>query len=260
MTATFEHHICGVCGTPSTESGKCVACGAPDMMLRVRNGYIAEFPVGSVPCPGCGSQDRPLIFRGWVRLAAFLWWTREGRASGYVCASCARAETTSTLFMNALVGWWSIPSFFFYGWRATYLNWRSIWAAPANPHLWGAISAAEFAAALRQEREEAIQDADETWLKEDSPFRELNETQVALVLDATDLYGLLGVESDAELGAIRHAYRRRCKESHPDLSQGTARESTEIMIRLNQAWEVLRSPAMRRAYDWLELQRDKAVA
>ena len=177
-----------------------------------------------------------------------------------MCASCARAETTSTLFLNALVGWWSIPSFFFYGWRATYLNWRSIWAPPSKRHVWGAISAAEFAAGLREAREEAVRDADERWLREDSPFRELNETQAALVLDATDLYELLEVEPDAELATIRHAYRVRSKDSHPDLSQGTARESTETMIRLNQAWEVLRSPAMRRAYDWLELQRDKAPA
>lgn len=145
MSTRFDHYVCGVCGTQRMDSAVCMACGAPDMLIAVKAGYLAEFPAESVPCPGCGSADGRLVFRGWVRLVGFLWWAREGRASGYVCDACGRAETTKALFLNALLGWWSIPSFFFYGWRATYHNWRSIWAAPARPHEWGAISASEFA-------------------------------------------------------------------------------------------------------------------
>lgn len=56
MTAESEHHVCGVCGTPANESGQCSACGAPDMMLRVRNGYVAEFPPGAFRVPGAGPK------------------------------------------------------------------------------------------------------------------------------------------------------------------------------------------------------------
>jgi hypothetical protein len=231
------------------------------MMVAVKGGYLAEFPAESVPCPGCGSTERPLVFRGWVRLVGFLWWAREGRASGYVCEPCARDEATKTLFLNALLGWWSIPSFFFYGWRATYLNWRAVWAPPARLHEWGAISGSEFASELREARERNARDASHEWLSHDTPLTELNEAQRALVLNAEDLYDLLGVDRAADLDTIRGAYRRQSKESHPDLHEGTARESTELMIKLNQAWEVLRSPEMRCAYDWLEQrQSERAVA
>ena len=81
------------------------------------------------------------------------------------------------------------------------------------------------------------------------------------MLNARDLYELLGVDQDADLDATHRAYRKQSKESHPDLHQGTARESTEPMSKLNQAWEVLRSPQMLSAYDWLEQQRsEEAVA
>jgi hypothetical protein len=231
------------------------------MMVAVKGGYLAEFPAESVPCPGCGSTERPLVFRGWVRLVGFLWWAREGRASGYVCEPCGRDETTRTLFVNALIGWWSVPSFFFYGWRATYLNWRSIWAPPSRPQEWGAISGSEFAAELRGARERAAREASQEWLMHNTPLSELNETQLALVLEAQDLYELLGVDRAANLDTIRHAYRKQSKESHPDLHEATAREYTELMIKLNLAWEVLRSPQMRCAYDWLEQHRsEEAVA
>jgi hypothetical protein len=41
---------------------------------------------------------------------------------------------------------------------------------------------------------------------------------------------------------------------------GTPRQATERMIALNQAWEILRSPQMRAAYDWLAEQDDEGVA
>jgi hypothetical protein len=260
LSESFDHFVCGVCGSPATDLGSCATCGASDMMVTVRDGYLAEFPADSVPCPACGSTERPLVFRGWVRLTAVVWWVREGRASGYLCEPCARVETTKVLLRNAVLGWWSVPSIFFYGWRATWLNWRSVWASPAHPHEWGAISAAEFSAELRDGHEQAVRDADDEWLLTETPLRDLNETQVALVLEADGLYELLGVDSGADADTIRAAYRRCSKESHPDLRHSTARDSAEVMIMLNRAWEVLRSPSMRRAYDWLEQQRSQAAA
>jgi DnaJ-domain-containing protein 1 len=153
-----------------------------------------------------------------------------------------------------------VPSLLFYGWRVTYLNWRSVWAPPPNPSRWGAIPAADFAANLRNARAQALNGAREQWLREDTPLARLTETQLALVLEADGLYELIGVQVDADIETIRAAHRRRSKEWHPDLSQEASREATENMISLNQAWEILRSPGMREAYDWLTTQRQTESA
>jgi hypothetical protein len=114
-------------------------------MVAVKGDHVVEFPVESVPCSGCGSTERPLVFRGWVRLVGFVWAAREARSSAYVCEPCAQKQTATTLCLNALVGWWSIPSWLFYGWRAVFHNWRAVWTAPVNPGAWGAIDAKQFA-------------------------------------------------------------------------------------------------------------------
>ena len=253
MPDRFDHYLCGICATPSEQGVTCPACGS-DALITVANGFLSEFPAQSLPCPGCGSTAKPLVFRGWVRLLSFLFWTREGRGGGYVCRDCARTETTKTLFMNALLGWWSFPAFFFYAWRATYYNWRSVWAAPAKPHEWGAISAHEFAAGLRATREEAFATAEEEWLLTETPVGALSETQAGLVLSAAGLYELLQASPHASTDELRRAFRQRAKEAHPDLREAN-REATEQMMRLNQAWEILSDEQMRLAYDWLEEHR-----
>jgi hypothetical protein len=200
------------------------------------------------------------MFRGWSRLVGFIWWARERRSSAYVCAPCARSETTKVLFLNALLGWWSVPSFLFWGWRVTYLNWRSVWATPPNLGRWGAIPAAEFAADVRNAYAEAFSGAPERWRHEDTPLAQLTDTQLALVLQAHGLYELIGVEADAEIATIHSAYRTRSKEWHPDLSPHASRDASERMIKLNQAWEILCSAEMRAAYDWLTVQRQTEAA
>ncbi|MBI2345322.1 MAG: J domain-containing protein [Deltaproteobacteria bacterium] len=63
-------------------------------------------------------------------------------------------------------------------------------------------------------------------------------------------YALLGVEPGAVAAAIRRAYRERmlkCRK-HPDLGG-----SNEEAILLNEAYEVLKDPARRAAYDRLFL-------
>ncbi len=59
-----------------------------------------------------------------------------------------------------------------------------------------------------------------------------------------DCYALLGVERDADLEAIRRAYRKRAVECHPDHG-GSNRE----MQLINTAWEVLSNPELRKCYD-----------
>jgi DNA-directed RNA polymerase subunit RPC12/RpoP len=246
-------YLCGVCATPRSDpTGTCTECGS-DVLLKAVDGFVLSFPANTVPCPRCGSTTRPLVFRGWVRLVGFLWWAREGRASAYICRPCAESQASVTLAMNALLGWWSVGSWFFYGWRALFHNWRAVWMAPLNPGTWGALDAAAFAASVHHERESAFEAVADEIIKE-SPLRFLTRTQQELVLGATDLYELLGASAASSLDELRAAFRTRCKEIHPDLHTG-GDSATEDMIRLNNAWEILRSEPMRRAYDWLEAQR-----
>jgi curved DNA-binding protein CbpA len=61
-----------------------------------------------------------------------------------------------------------------------------------------------------------------------------------------DYYALLGVQPDATLAEIKRAYRRLARQHHPDLNK-TARD--DHIKRLNEAYEVLRDPHRRAAYD-----------
>ena len=57
-------------------------------------------------------------------------------------------------------------------------------------------------------------------------------------------YGVLGVGPEASDEALRTAYRRRARETHPDHG-GTRSRFAEVRA----AWDVLRQPSQRAAYD-----------
>jgi curved DNA-binding protein CbpA len=59
---------------------------------------------------------------------------------------------------------------------------------------------------------------------------------------------VLGVASTASLREIRDAYRARARMAHPDL---TGDASASWMRDLNAAWDVLKNPDRRAAYDAL---------
>jgi len=61
-----------------------------------------------------------------------------------------------------------------------------------------------------------------------------------------DPYRVLGVSPDATPREIRDAYRRRARMAHPDLA---GEDSASWMRDLNAAWEVLKDPGRRAAYD-----------
>jgi hypothetical protein len=63
-------------------------------------------------------------------------------------------------------------------------------------------------------------------------------------LKKNDYYATLQVHPKATDAVIAKAYRELCKSYHPD-----AGGSFELMRRLNEAYEVLRDPEKRRAYD-----------
>ena len=64
--------------------------------------------------------------------------------------------------------------------------------------------------------------------------------------DTRDPYRVLGVSPAATQQEIRDAYRRRARMAHPDLA---GEDSASWMRDLNAAWEILKDPARRAAYD-----------
>ena len=59
-------------------------------------------------------------------------------------------------------------------------------------------------------------------------------------MSVPDPYKTLQVDSEAEFEVIEAAYRRLARKYHPDVSPDP--ESQERMVRINQAWELLRDP------------------
>jgi curved DNA-binding protein CbpA len=63
-----------------------------------------------------------------------------------------------------------------------------------------------------------------------------------------DPYKTLQVDPEAEDEVIQAAYRRLAQKYHPDVT-GPGAESGRRMAAINSAWETLRDPVRRRAYD-----------
>jgi curved DNA-binding protein len=68
-------------------------------------------------------------------------------------------------------------------------------------------------------------------------------------MEFKDYYGILGVEPSAGDAEIKTAYRRLARKYHPDVSKETGAE--EKFKGVNEAYEALRDPAKRKAYDQL---------
>ena len=69
-------------------------------------------------------------------------------------------------------------------------------------------------------------------------------------------YAILGVSPDSDDGAIVAAYRMLARRHHPDLAGESA---TERMMRINAAFEHLRTPERRADYD-RELRLNGGIA
>ncbi len=62
-------------------------------------------------------------------------------------------------------------------------------------------------------------------------------------------YEILGLQSDADEGEIKKAYRSLSFKYHPDRATGDLEESNQMMQKLNEAYEILRDPQKRQQYD-----------
>lgn len=62
-----------------------------------------------------------------------------------------------------------------------------------------------------------------------------------------DYYALLELQPTASAEEVRSSYRRLARVHHPDTSGSP--ESVALMVQINEAWEVLRDPERRAAYD-----------
>ncbi len=68
-------------------------------------------------------------------------------------------------------------------------------------------------------------------------------------MEFKDYYSILGVEPSAGDAEIKTAYRRLARKYHPDVSQEAGAE--EQFKAVNEAYEALRDPQKRKAYDQL---------
>lgn len=74
-----------------------------------------------------------------------------------------------------------------------------------------------------------------------------------------NLYHLLGIDRRASAAEIRRAFLRRSKEVHPDVNSDNSSAEEEFK-RLNEAYQILSDPALRRQYDEQTYQKPEATS
>jgi curved DNA-binding protein CbpA len=65
----------------------------------------------------------------------------------------------------------------------------------------------------------------------------------------TNYYRTLGVSAGAGLEEIRTAYRQKARKYHPDVYEGNKSYATRKMKEINAAYNTLKNPEERAAYD-----------
>lgn len=64
-----------------------------------------------------------------------------------------------------------------------------------------------------------------------------------------NFYTLLGCEENASFEEIKRRYQELARKCHPDKSSSTSDDKGEYFIQITEAWQTLRDPASRKAYD-----------
>ena len=68
-------------------------------------------------------------------------------------------------------------------------------------------------------------------------------------MEYKDYYDIMGVNRDATQDEIKRAYRRLARKYHPDVSEES--DTEEQFKEVGEAYEVLKDPEKRAAYDQL---------
>jgi hypothetical protein len=74
-------------------------------------------------------------------------------------------------------------------------------------------------------------------------------------------YETLRIDRGASPERLRAAYRRLAQKFHPDKHATQRAAATDVMVQINQAYEVLSDPAQRAGYDeWLAAEEARAAS
>lgn len=76
---------------------------------------------------------------------------------------------------------------------------------------------------------------------------EIGGTPEEKPVNTSTLYGAIGVRRTANEAEIKKAFRQMAKRWHPDINSDS--DAPEMMKRINDAYEVLSNPMMRKKYD-----------
>eukprot|EP00401_Gymnodinium_catenatum_P022241 CAMPEP_0117584654 /NCGR_PEP_ID=MMETSP0784-20121206/67723_1 /TAXON_ID=39447 /ORGANISM="" /LENGTH=85 /DNA_ID=CAMNT_0005385541 /DNA_START=40 /DNA_END=293 /DNA_ORIENTATION=+ len=76
-----------------------------------------------------------------------------------------------------------------------------------------------------------------------------------------DFYELLGCSPTASPGDLKRAYHEKLREFHPDKRQTSVNGlGHKVTQAINEAWDILREPAKREAYDVVWHREKERVA
>ncbi|CAJ0915132.1 unnamed protein product, partial [Mesorhabditis belari] len=87
-----------------------------------------------------------------------------------------------------------------------------------------------------------------------------NLSIICICIRSQTLYDVLGVSKSATQQQIKHAFYDKSKKLHPDGSHSSENErltATKAFVELKHAYDTLRRPADRRAYDFGERIRER---
>jgi hypothetical protein len=74
-------------------------------------------------------------------------------------------------------------------------------------------------------------------------------------------YETLRVDRGTSPERLRSAYRRLAQKFHPDKHAAKRAAATDVMVQINQAYEVLSDPVQRAGYDeWLAAEEERAAS